>query len=51
MANYDLCPSTPITDTKDPFNRNLHQTMSRYCDFLVRNRALYRSVDQGARLS
>jgi len=51
VANYDLSPSTPITDTKDPFNVNIHQTMNRYYEFLVRNRGLYLNADQGAPLA
>jgi hypothetical protein len=51
VANYDLSPSTPITDTKDPFNVGIHQTMNRHYAFLERNRGLYLDADQGAPLA
>ena len=48
VANYNLFPSLPITDTKDPFFVNIHQTMNRYYEFLVQHRALYRNAAPGA---
>ncbi|MCX6899028.1 MAG: hypothetical protein NT105_10025 [Verrucomicrobia bacterium] len=51
VANYNLFPSLPIVDTKDPFNVNIHQTMNRYYDFLVKNRALYLNANQGAEVA
>ncbi len=51
VANYNLFPSLPIMDTKDPFNVNIHQTMNRYYDFLVKHRALYLNADQGAEVA
>jgi hypothetical protein len=51
VANYNLFPSLPITDTKDPFNVNIHQTMNRYYGFLVKHRALYLNADQGAEVA
>ena len=51
IPNYDLVPSLPITDTKDPFNVGIYQTMDRYYDFLVKNRLLYLNADQGASLA
>ena len=51
VANYNLFPSLPIVNTKDPFNVHIHQTMNRSYEFLVKHRALYLNADQGGEVA
>lgn len=51
VANYNLYPSLPITNTKDPFCANVQQIMNRHYDFLEATRALYENAEPGADLA